>query len=282
MAGKLFLATGIVIAYALFFGFMGAFDEDPSPIVLSVLAVAVGFALYLVFRPQRPRRVAMETKAHRTPPPDWHLGLAVTALWVGIVLVATGGFSGMRDEHVMWLCIGAVASVFLVPKLKHIARAGAFLLITFGVLLIPLVFFFFAIGGEPEVAPTGLSKTAFHKSAPIAHMYDAVPLELVREILADSGVRQWLVAYAFHDADDLGRTQVTLSGQLVYLQMRGNRFRAMGYADLACAAVATVLEAATDGRIRNDLLRKGAGRMLKSAPPPPVEKFKRMLPEKPG
>jgi hypothetical protein len=136
--------------------------------------------------------------------------MGVTALWVAIVLIGSGG--KLRDEHMFWLSVGAVASVFLVPRLPAIfsglGRSIVWILvILFGVGLV-MSFFYLTLRVEPDVpgaeafeivpdpaSPSVTTKTErIPDAAPIAiaRVTGPVPASLVATLEGDARIDRWV------------------------------------------------------------------------------------------
>jgi len=95
--------------------------------------------------------------------PEFNYGLSVlvTALWVGIVIANAGS---MRDEEIAWLCVGAIASVFLLPRLplllENAGRALLVLLaIVFGIGILASTVYLFVGIDEPAAVARAESST---------------------------------------------------------------------------------------------------------------------------
>ena len=112
-------------------------------------------AIVLTFVVQSLKHSHRRRAQHRHPrdPEDWHnkygLSLLVTAIWVTIVMVLSG--DNWRDEEIMWLCIGAIASVFLLPRIAAFFTGSARALVTVGLVFLGLFVVFALFWGVMPV-----------------------------------------------------------------------------------------------------------------------------------
>jgi len=150
---------GIGVA-AAFFMFM--FTGAVVPIVFFGLGVAT-VAVLIAYGLHRHKN------RHRRPPSHPHadgwqqkygLSLAVTAIWVTIVLVLSD--SNWHFEEILWLCIGAVASVFLLPKIPALfagaARAALTIAVVVFVLFILMVLFWSVSAHDTASSSSGITR----------------------------------------------------------------------------------------------------------------------------
>ncbi len=153
---------GIGVA-AAFFMFM--FTGAVVPIVFFGLGVAT-VAVLIAYGMHRHKNRHLRPPAH--PHADgWQqkygLSLAVTAIWVAIVLVLSS--PNWRGEEIIWLCIGAIASVFLLPKIPALfagaARAVVGILVALIVLAVVIALFWGVRVEEME----GASDDAIQRAA---------------------------------------------------------------------------------------------------------------------
>jgi len=115
---------------------------------LGVAAVAIVGAF--LYRGQRPKQ-HHDRSATEARHPDYRIGFGITALWVTIVVVLSKG--NWRDEEIAWLCVGAIASVFLIPMIPRLLKSTALVvtLIFGGVLLVCLSALFLTLGVHDEM-----------------------------------------------------------------------------------------------------------------------------------
>jgi len=158
MSGKALFWTLFGLGAAALFMYIatGSAVRTSFPIIplfgLGVAAVAV-IGAFLFRERAKPTGAASATADAKARGIGFGLGL--TALWVTIVLVLSSGY--WRDEEIAWLCVGAIASVFLLPKVPSLFRsltsAMVFIGLMIGVLVLAAVFF--AVSPSPHVYRDG-------------------------------------------------------------------------------------------------------------------------------
>ncbi|MEM8884344.1 MAG: serine/threonine-protein kinase [Planctomycetota bacterium] len=173
---------GIAVAAFMLTLFMGVDEMGPSPSGdgsgglsnnapgLAITVVLFGGLIALLVIAMVVRAFTQRKQQHQPPtPPNYWFSLAVTALWVTIVLASTN----LRDEEVLWLVLGAIASVFLLPRLPAVFGGLRTMLLMFAiptiVSIVVAVFWFFAAGVSVE-APAGVSYATPLEDMPMLHI----------------------------------------------------------------------------------------------------------------
>ncbi|MHC4955450.1 MAG: serine/threonine-protein kinase [Planctomycetota bacterium] len=172
---------------------------------VALVAILLAFVLHGERREKKTIAAGMTVEARGR---GLGFGFAATALWVTIVLVLSDG--AWQFEEIAWLCVGAMASVFFLPRLPDILKkigAGAIVAI---VLLLALlaVFMWSAVGDsmteEARLEVERSAAAAQHdavrskttritfKPVLVARLSGAVPDGLVRELEENVEIRRWI------------------------------------------------------------------------------------------
>ncbi|MHC4847403.1 MAG: serine/threonine-protein kinase [Planctomycetota bacterium] len=164
------------------------FGVPIAPIfVICGLVAGVSF-IWFVVRGSRPRDGS-------EPRFNYWLSFAVTALWVGIVAANAGE---LRDEEIAWLCVGAIASVFLLPRipalLQQAGRAVGAILIVIVVAVFGLSVVYLSLGVDERAAEA--EAMAVPRRAPlmlhILNLRKPLSERFGIELLEDGVVRRWV------------------------------------------------------------------------------------------
>ncbi|MHC4449445.1 MAG: serine/threonine-protein kinase [Planctomycetota bacterium] len=169
-------------------GHGGGFPIAPV-FVLCGLVAGASF-IWFVVRGSRPRDGT-------APHFNYWLSFAVTVLWVSIVAANAGN---LRDEEIGWLCVGAIASVFLLPRipalLAHAGRAVGVILIVIVVAGFGIAMVYVSVGVEDRAAEREAASAAVPRRAPlmlhIVNLRKPVPERFGIELLEDGVVRRWV------------------------------------------------------------------------------------------
>jgi tRNA A-37 threonylcarbamoyl transferase component Bud32 len=229
---------------AAFFYFVTA--QGSAPVILFGLGVAAA-ALIITFglRAAHARRERGDQR-ERSGQPNYALSFGVTALWVVIVMVLSKG--PWRDEEVMWLCIGAVASVFLLPRLPGLFANAARALLVIVFVLLGLAFagaLLFSARHVPEEnlapqfetvvdAPVRAAPHMLHIATLTGEISE---LELL-EFLEDADVQRWVESLVPGAEMDLTNQTYSTSSDRLTLHLGMSNFRKLGRTDQLRAAAA--------------------------------------------
>ena len=144
--------------------------------------------------------VSGSNQSRRAPfDPNYKVSIAVTALWV--VLVAALGGSNMRDEEIAWLCVGAIASVYLLPRvpliLAWLNRAVVWVIVVLCFLVfVPGVLFLGLSVDEPEVVyDSGIVPAPQQMNGTIARVEGDPPANLTQRLMADGELHMWIMRH---------------------------------------------------------------------------------------
>jgi len=188
----------------------------PGMFVICGLVAGVSFITFVI---RGSRSAHRPERDGEHPQYNYWFSLAVTALWVGIVVANT---NNLRDEEIAWLCVGAIASVFLLPRLPDLIRnAGRALLGLVGaVLALALVASFFYLtvstdAPEPQAEIEAAPLPAYPMLS-LGKPKGELPRGFGMSLLADADVRAWLEFLVpgstggFHDGYSATVDQYTL------------------------------------------------------------------------